>query len=357
MRIAIVTESFYPAVDGTTRTVQAVVDRLVDTGHDVLVVAPAPGLADYRGCRVARIRTLEKPGRQVREALAGFRPDLVHVTSPGAVGRRALRHAQRLGVPSLVVQQSVVAALDAERWARKVAARADRVLVTCDWMAEQLSLLGTEDAEVWLPGVDHRAFAPQLRDDHLHGRWSRARSKGGPQVVVGYVGSLHKRNGVRRLADVAGVPGVRLVVVGDGAQRGWIQRQVPTARLLGPLQTGELATALASLDVLVHPGRLETDAHVLREAAASGVPVVASAAGGHLDAVEDGVTGLLARPDEPTALPRAVAALAGDPALRTRMGEAARYRATRRDWADAVDELLAVHYPAVLAPYGRAFAA
>lgn len=357
MRIAIVTESFYPAVDGTTRTVKAVVDRLVDTGHDVLVVAPAPGLADYRGCRVARVRTLEKPGSQVREALAGFRPDLVHVTSPGTVGRKALKHARRLGVPTLVVQQSVVAALDAERWARKVAARADRVLVTCGWMVEQLSVLGTEDAEVWLPGVDHRAFTPRLRDDYLHGRWSRARSKGGPQVVVGYVGSLHKRNGVRRLADVARVPGVRLVVIGDGPQKGWIARQLPSARLLGPLPTGELTTALASLDVLVHPGRLETDAHVLREAAASGVPVVASGAGGHLDAVVDGVTGLLAHPDEPTALRRAVAALAADPALRARMGTAARERATRWDWTDAVDELVAVHYPAVLAAHARAFAA
>lgn len=357
MRIAIVTESFYPAVDGTTRTVKAVVDRLVDTGHEVLVVAPAPGLADYRGCRVARIRTLEKPGSQVREALAGFRPDLVHVTSPATIGRKALKHAQRLGIPTLVVQQSVVAAMDAERWARKVAARADRVLVTCGWMAGQLALLGTDDAEVWLPGVDHRAFAPQLRDDYLHGRWSRARSKGGPQVVVGYVGSLHKRNGVRRLADVARVPGVRLVVVGDGPQRSWLLRQVPGAKMLGPLPTGELATALASLDVLVHPGRLETDAHVLREAAASGVPVVASAAGGHLDAVDDGVTGLLAHPDEPSALRRAVARLAGDAELRAGMGEAARARATRRDWADAVDELVGVHYPAVLAVHGRAFAA
>jgi len=357
MRIAIVTESFYPAVDGTTRTVKAVVDRLVDTGHEVLVVAPAPGLADYRGCRVARIRTPEKPGAQVREALAGFGPDLVHVTSPGTVGRKALKHAGRLGIPSLVVQQSVVAAMDAERWGRKVAARADRVLVTCHWMAEQLAVLGTDDAEVWLPGVDHRAFVPQLRDDHLHGRWSRARSKGGPQVVVGYVGSLHKRNGVRRLADVARVAGVRLVVVGDGPQRSWLRRHVPTAMLLGPLETGDLTTALASLDVLVHPGRLETDAHVLREAGASGVPVVASAAGGHLDPVEDGVTGLLADPDRPDALRQAVAMLAGDPFLRARMGEAARARATRRDWADAVDELVAVHYPATLAAHGRVFAA
>ena len=99
MRIALVAESFFPAVDGTTTTVKAVVDRLVDTGHDVLVVAPAPGLTTYRGCRVARIQPRELVGTQVRAALEAFRPDLVHVTSPDTVGRKALKHARRLGIP------------------------------------------------------------------------------------------------------------------------------------------------------------------------------------------------------------------------------------------------------------------
>lgn len=345
MRIAIVTESFYPAVDGTTRTVKAVVDRLVDTGHEVLVVAPAPGLASYRGCRVARIRPLESPGAQVREALEAFSPDLVHVTSPGALGRKALKHAERLDLPSLVVQQSPVPALEADRWSRKVAARADHVVVSCRWMSGRLAELGVPDAPVWSPGVDGRAFSPTLRDERVHLAWSRARSKGGPQVVVGYAGSLHKRHGVRRLVDVARVPGVRLVVIGDGPQRGWLKRQLPGAKFLGPLETGELTGALASLDVLVHPGERETCAHVLREAAASGVPVVAPAAGGNPDAVRTDRTGLLYDPADPRALRRAVTALAGDPDLRARLGLHARDRAIGRDWATAVDELVAVHYP------------
>ena len=82
-RIALVTEKFYPAVDGTTTTLKQVADHLIDAGHEVLIVAPGPGLGTYRRSHVARIRPLDKPGRQVREALEKFDPDLVHVTSPG----------------------------------------------------------------------------------------------------------------------------------------------------------------------------------------------------------------------------------------------------------------------------------
>lgn len=357
MRIALVTESFYPATDGTTRTVKAVVDRLVDTGHEVLVVAPAPGLSDYRGCAVARIRPLEAPGAQVREALERFVPDLVHVTSPGTLGRKALKHAVRLDLPTLVVQQSPVTSLESERWTRKVAGRADHVVVTCRWMSARLAGLGVEGTPVWAPGVDAVAFGPQLRDDHLHSRWSRSRSRSGPLVVVGYVGSLHRRHGVRRLVDVARVPGVRPVVIGDGPQRGWLESQLPGAKLLGALETGQLTTALATLDVLVHPGENETCAHVLREAAASGVPVVAPASGGNPDVVRSGRTGLLYDPDEPRALRRAVAALVADPDLRARLGGNARARVAGRSWTEAVDELVREHYPAAIAVRRSATAA
>ena len=110
MRVALVTESFYPAVDGTTTTVKAVADRLVDTGHEVTLLAPGPGLSSYRGSRVVRSRHLDPSGSQVREALTDVRPDLVHVASPGPLGRKVLKHAHRLGVATVVVEQSAVQA-------------------------------------------------------------------------------------------------------------------------------------------------------------------------------------------------------------------------------------------------------
>ena len=274
-------------------------DRLVDTGHQVLVVAPGPGLATYRGCRVARIG---KPGRseQVLVALADFGTDLVHVTSPGPVGRRALKHARALHIPSLLVQQTPVPDLGADYWRTSLARRADQVVVTARWMRTRLADLGVT-APVWTPGVDTRTFSPTLRDPAVRANWAR-----NGEVLVGYVGGLRNRHDVRRLAELGSVRGSRLVVVGDGPQRHWLETQLPTARFLGPLGSGALASTLANLDVLVHPGLTETCCHALREAAASGVPVVAPAAGGATDAVRPMETGLLHDPRDPRGLVRAL---------------------------------------------------
>ena len=254
------TETFYPAVDSTTTTLKATADRLVDLGHTVRIVAPGPGLASYRGCDVVRVRPLEPTGGQIRAAIDAFEPDLVQAVSPRFVGRKALKHARRTGVPTLVVEQSPILDLAADYWRAKVADRADTLLVTAPWMVGRVAELGA-DATLWQPGVDPLAFTPTLRDPWLHDSWSRARSKDGAQVVVGYVGSLHKRNGVRRLAELAKVPGIRLVVIGDGPEREWLERRLPNARFTGPLQTGDLTVALPTLDVLVHPGEHETDCH------------------------------------------------------------------------------------------------
>lgn len=350
-RIALVTETFYPAVDGTTTTLKQVADHLIDAGHEVLLLAPGPGLTTYRRSRVARIRPLDRPGSQVREALARFEPDLVHAVSPGTLGRKALKHARRLGVPTLVVQHAPLTELTRQLWLAKVAARADGLVVTSDFLADRLHRLGLDPA-VWEPGVDTRAFTPALRDRWLHDRWSRARSREGRRVVVGYAGSLHERHGVRRLVEVADLAGVQLVVIGSGPQEAWLRRRVPQARFTGALRTGELATALASLDVLVHPGEQETCCHSLREAAASGVPVVAPRTGGAPRVVRDLETGLLYDPTTGSGLRRAVESVAGD-RHRALLGQRGRELCTRT-WQDACGELVADHYTPLLAPLDRA---
>ncbi|GAW50490.1 MULTISPECIES: glycosyltransferase [unclassified Nocardioides] len=346
MRIALVTETFYPAIDGTTTTVKAVADRLIDTGHEVMVIAPAPGLASYRSSSVARIRALDRPGRQVREALERFAPDLVHVTSPGAVGRKALKQ-DRLGIPALVVEQSPLLDVAADYWRTRVADRADAVVVTSRWMVDRLAYFEVA-AGLWAPGVDTAAFTPALRDDWLHDRWSRARSRTGGLVVVGYVGSLRKRHDVRRLAALARVPGIRPVVVGDGPQRAWLEGRLHGARFTGALGTGDLTAVLPSLDLLVHPGEHETCCHPLREAGASGVPVVAPRAGGAPDVVRHLESGLLYDPADEHGLARAVSAVAAD-RHRSLLGARGRELAVR-DWTSAVDELVERHYLPLVVP-------
>ncbi|KRA38288.1 MULTISPECIES: glycosyltransferase [unclassified Nocardioides] len=344
MKIVLATETFYPAVDSTTTTLKATADRLIDRGHTVRIIAPGPGLASYRGCDVVRVRPLEPTGAQIRDTIEAFAPDLVQVHSPRAIGRKALKHAARAGVPTIAVEQSPVLDLAADYWRTKVAERADRVLVTSPWMVERAAELGI-NAHLWLPGVDPAAFSPALRDQWLHGSWSKAKSKEGRRVVVGYVGGLHKAAGVRRLADLASVPGIRLVVVGGGPEREWLARRLPDARFTGPLGVGDLTVAVPTLDLLVHPGEHETDCHALREAASAGVPVVAPRAGGARHVVSHLETGVLYDNADPRDFSRAVAAVAFDP-HRGLLGAAGREVAGRRTWTDAVDDLILSHHPA-----------
>lgn len=325
------TETFLPVADSTTTTAKAVLDRLVDSGHAAQVVTTGPGLGSYRGCPIVRLRPLDRFGTQIGAALDAFQPDVVHVSSPGTVGRVALKAARRRSVPTLVLEQSVVDDVE----------RAGAALVSSSWMRDRLARRSV-DVGVWSPGVDRAAFTPALRDEWLHDRWARARSRPRPLVVVGYVGSLRNRNDVRRLADLATVPGIRPVVVGDGPQRRWLDAHLPDAKLLGAISTSDLTAVLPSFDLLVHPGTRETCCHTLRQAAAAGVPVVAPRAAAVPEVVRHLETGVLYDPDDPAGLRRAVATLAGD-RQRALLGARARELATRT-WAVAVDELVDRHY-------------
>jgi len=341
VRITLVAETFLPVADSTTTTAKAVLDRLVDACHAAQVITTGPGLATYRGCPVVRLRPLDRFGAQVGAALDAFEPDLVHVSSPGTVGRVALKAAQRRGVPRLVLEQSALQDVPSEAWHSKVVERASTVLVSSSWARDRLARQSV-DVGVWTPGVDRAAFTPALRDQWLHDRWARARSRPRPLVVVGYVGTLRNRNDVRRLADLASVPGIRPVVVGDGSQRGWLDARLPDAKLLGAISTSDLTAVLPSFDLLVHPGTRETCCHTLRQAAAAGVPVVAPRAGAVPEVVRHLETGLLYDPDDSAGLRRAVATVAGDP-HRALLGARARELAART-WTDAVDELVDRHY-------------
>lgn len=341
MRVAIVTDSFHrtgvPA-DEVTHAVRHTLDHLVDHGHDAVVVAPGPGLADYRGVPV--VRTGVAHPRVVARALARSGADLVHLPSPKLLGAAGLVAARRLGMPVLASHHTDVTSRARQRWVREVYARADRTLAPSRSAVEHLTVLGASDVRLWQPGIALDLFSPAMRDPHLHARWSRASRRGGARVVVGYVGALKRDKQVRRLVELASVPGIRLVVIGEGPEQAWLADRLPHAHFTGPLGRDALAHAMASLDVLVHPGESQTFCHAVREAQASGVAVVAPAAGGAVDAVRHDRTGLLYDPAEPRELRAAVGALVTSPALRDRLARTA-LTVPQRDWPTASAELVA----------------
>ena len=368
MRIALVTESFLPQVNGVTNTVRHVVEQLRLLGHEVLVVAPGPGEPAYRGVPVVRVRSFALPGYRsfpvglpdaaVERALVEFRPDVVHLASPIMLGAVALRAARRLGIPTVAVYQTDIAGFARHygvradvltaKWVGRLHRRATRTLVPSRSSHAQLAALGVTDLHLWRRGVSLDLFDPSRRSEALRRTWSEP-TGAAPPVLVGYVGRLAAEKQVRRLVEVARIPGARLVVVGDGPERGWLEQHLPGATFTGMLGGAQLAAAFASLDVFVHTGETETFCQTVQEAQASGVPVVAPAAGGPLDLVDHGRTGLLHDPRDPGSLRGLVADLVADPSLRRQLAAEALEAVSTRTWAHVVGRLVEDHYRPVIA--------
>ncbi|MFB9377230.1 glycosyltransferase family 4 protein [Kineococcus gynurae] len=359
MRVAVVTESFLPQVNGVTNSVLRVVEHLRRQGHEAMVVAPGPGPDRHGDVEVRRIpsaplpmyaeQRVSLPNLELSRALAGFRPDVVHLAAPAVLGAHAAALARRMDVPSVAIYQTdlpgyaeryrlTALTRAAWRWVRTVHSAATRTLAPSRHACAQLEAHGVDRVSRWPRGVDPRRFSPTHRDDEL-----RARLAPDGELLVGYIGRLAPEKELALLRGVQDLPGVRLVVAGDGPARGALQRQLPRATFLGMIGGLDLSSTFASLDLFVHTGRHETFCQAAQEALASGVPVVAPAAGGLLDLVDPGVNGDLFDPGSAVDLRQRVTRLVADPHLRQQMAAAARTSIAGRDWATINDDLLATY--------------
>jgi phosphatidylinositol alpha 1,6-mannosyltransferase len=366
MRVVIVTESFPPDVNGVAHCALQTARHLAARGHDPLVIAPAVAGADSSDrsapCPVVRVPSLPLPGypqvrvalpsRRVAAAIAAHRAELVHLASPFVLGVRGMAAAARLGLPAVAVYQTdlagyartYVGAGEGAAWRRirTVHSAADRTLAPSSAALRDLEEHGVERVRLWPRGVDTARFRPELRDEKLR----RELAPNG-ELIVGYVGRLAPEKHVELLSGACAMPGVRVVVVGDGPSEPSLRTALPGAVFLGRRTGDDLARIFASLDVFAHTGPYETFCQTVQEAMASGVPVIAPAAGGPLDLVDHGRTGLLVEPRDVDAVQTAVATLAGDPELRAAYGLAGRAAVEGRTWA-VIGDLLLDHYAEVL---------
>lgn len=360
MRTVIVSETFLPRTSSTALTVRQVLDGLVDAGHEAVVVTPGTGSQDYRGVPVVRTRALPTrtfpvglPDPQVEQVLDRVRPDVVHLASPWTLGAAALRAARQRGLPVVAehgthltalarhagVPATIAATVPLDRWWRRIHRGADLTLAPHPEAARDAVTLGAGAVRTWRHGVDLDLFDPACRSDELHAHWTRRAPGPTTPVAVGYVGRLAAEKDVRRLEEIAHLPGVRLVLVGDGPDRERLARALP-AHVTGHLTGHHLAEAVASLDLLVQPGRWDMTGQTVRAAQAGGVPVVAAACGAPTDLVVDGGTGWLFDPADPASLRRVVAQAVADRAARARVAAAAYDVVRQRTWSHAFAELV-----------------
>lgn len=365
VRVALLAESALPHMNGVTGSVAQVLRHLRREGHETLVIAPHPGgtqpgsrpmLPDFTNARTELLRSVPLPSypdvrvvfartAYLTRLLRDFAPDVVHLASPFVLGSQGVAAADALRVPSVAIYQTDVIAY-AEKYgvvgaaplvARHVARlhrRATLTLAPSSAAIAQLEGLGIDRLRPWGRGVDAERFAPERRSE----AWRRRIAPG--EILVGYAGRLATEKQVEDLRALTDLPGVRLVIIGEGPDRARLQAALPTAVFTGFLDGLALAEALASLDVFVHPGESETFCQTVQEAHASGVPVVATGRGGPVDLVRSSIDGWLYQPGDLRDLRARVADLTGDEAKRRSFGLAAREGVRHRTWEALCGDLV-----------------
>ena len=293
--------------------------------------------------------------QRVRE----FDPDLIHLATPGFLVFAILLMARVLRKP-LVASYHTHLPLYAKTYGLGVLVgfcwmlmrfclnRADLTLCTSPQLCGELRGRNVERVDLWRKGINTDTFHPRYRygDD---GRMRRWLTDGHPEApLLMYVGRLGME---KNLASLKGVlercpQGTRLAFVGDGPHAEALRRHFAgTATFFaGQLRGEALSRAFATADVFLMPSETETLGFVVLEAMASAVPVVAVRAGGIPDLVRHGSTGFLYEPGHPEQAATLVRQLLHDPALRQRLGEAARAEATRWSWRAATAWLRNVQY-------------
>jgi phosphatidylinositol alpha 1,6-mannosyltransferase len=368
MRVLVVTESFLPTVNGVTTSVCKVLEHLERRGHTAMVMVPTAGApSHYAGFPVREIPAIAYrqfpvglPGLHVQRIIEEFAPDVVHVASPFLLGAEAIAASRRLRIPTVAIFQTDVAGYArrnrlaaavplAWKILRRVHRDATLTLVPSSSTMRDLRAAGFKRLKRWGRGVDLEAYHPKNREWAATTNLRNELSPNG-EVLVGYVGRVAPEKQLEKLAALRGVPGIRIVIVGDGPGMPLIRKTLHgmPVSYLGQLRGEALAAAYASFDVFLHTGEEETFGQTVQEAHASGLPVVAPRAGGPIDLVEHGLTGFLYNPLDQRELRATVELLARDPALRHRLGEAGRRSVLGRSWETVCDQLIA-HYAKVVA--------
>lgn len=365
LRVAMVTETYPPEINGVAMTMGRIVSGLQARGHMVQLVRPRQHSGDHpamqpqfeevlqRGVPIPRYDAL-KLGLPAKQALtrlwATQRPDIVHVVTEGPLGWSALAAAAKLKLPVSTDFHTNFHSYSAHygvgwlktpitAYLRKFHNKALSTLVPTESLRQELAALGFRNLQVVARGVDTALFNPRRRSSALRADWNVHDD----HPVALYVGRLAPEKNLalvlRAHAAMRAVqPHLRLVLVGDGPERARLERANPDLVFAG-MRTGEdLAAHYASADVFLFPSMTETYGNVTVEAMASGLAVVAYDYAAAQQHIRHAVNGLLAPFGIADDYVQLAVALAGDrPRIRS-LGERARATTEKLDWSCIVAE-------------------
>lgn len=368
LRIALFSGNYNYVRDGANQALNRLADYLLRQGATVRIYTPVVAEPAFAATGdLVNVSSLPIPGRgeyrvplrlsrQARRDLEAFAPNVVHVSSPDPAAHAALKWARKRSIPVLA---SVHTRFETylryynmawgepimEAFLRRFYRRCDALVAPSESMAQVLrDARMNYDISIWSRGVDRDTFNPERRS----GEWRRSLGIADEEVAIGFLGRLVMEKGLDVFSDTVDElkrRGIchKVLVIGEGPARGWLEARIPDAVFAGFQQGQDLGRAVASMDVLFNPSVTETFGNVTLEAMACGLPVVAAEATGSQSLVDDRASGRLIRPGAVHQFAEALREYVQQPDLRTRHGAAGEARARDFSW-DSINQTVADTY-------------
>ncbi|MEL6270146.1 MAG: glycosyltransferase family 1 protein [Chloroflexota bacterium] len=364
-KVAIFTETFLPKIDGMVTITCLLLEHLRRVDADVMLFASGNRVDEYAGYPVVSMRglpvpiypelELALPGPRVRQQLADFNPDVIHVMNPVMSGLCGIQFAKQMQKPLVMSFHTHLmemarfygyGILEDTLWYlhRLGYKHADAVLATSKHAAADLEAHGISPVSVWRRGVDVERFSPDFATDEMRRRLTRNHPERTVLLSAGRLAPEKQVEQIKHVLDAA--PCVHLAIVGDGPYRAKLEdvyRGYPVT-FVGYMSGDDLSSAYASADIFVFPSSsIETFGLVAAEAMASGLATVASRVGGMPELIAHGENGYLFAENDTAHMVELVRDMVEHPEKRQQFGVAGRKTLSVLSWTVIMDELFALY--------------
>ncbi len=368
LRIALFSGNYNYVRDGANQALNRLVGYLLRQGAQVRVYSPTVAEPAFEPTgdlvSVPSMAIPNRPEYRIPLALSGavkrdleaFAPNVVHISSPDRVARKAVKWARKRNLPVLAsvhtrfetyfryYNMSFLEPL-VEAWLRTLYRKCDALVAPSESMAQVLRQQRMNyDIDIWSRGVDREIFHSGRRDL----AWRNNLGIEDDMPVIGFLGRLVMEKGLDVFSDSIDQLKRRnvrhkVLVIGEGPARGWFETRLPDAAFVGFQGGTDLARAVASMDMLFNPSVTETFGNVTLEAMACGLPVVAAKATGSQSLVDDNHSGRLITPGAIAQFAEALRSYCENPDLRAEHGKAGEDRSLDYSW-DAINQAVADTY-------------
>ena len=360
MRIAIVTETFYPATDGICTRLTRFVVQLKQLGHEVIVISPDLGINEYEGVSVYGMDTFTLPlygtrpwgipNRKVREILEDFNPDIVHAVNPFSLAVSGVKYANRLNIPLITSYHTHmpkyldyynIQFLKPLFWEyiRHWHGKADYNITVSKALMDELNEQSVDTFDVLPRGIDLQYRHPKYFSKELYEQLTFNQPD---KKLLVYVGRLAAEKDIHHLRPIFNYrDDICLVIVGDGPYREELERVfegTPTT-FVGFKHGEALSTAFATGDAFIFPSTSETFGLVISEAMASGLPVIAARNEPTEEQITNLETGIIYEPGSELSLIEAIRNI-DNPLLMQKIKWQAMQEVQKYTWENATLKLL-----------------